>query len=696
MKKNPVSFALSLAFVFILFTNNFTRAQSPQGTSYQAIIRNGSGSLVSNRTVSLRFSIHDSVALGVVVYQEIQNPVTTAQGLVNINVGQGFAVVGSFSNINWGNKNKFLQVELDVNGGTTYTDMGTQQLMSVPYAYYANSANTAKSTTKADTSYYAANGMPSGTANGQMLYWNGNSWVSVNPGGYGQSMFFCDGIPTWGGCVPKVNTNNISPLYTTATSGGNVTADGGLSVSSRGVCWSTSINPTVGLSTKTSNGNGIGAFSSNITGLLPNTTYHLRAYATNSNGTAYGSDSTFSTLAFSMPVVNTVIGNVSYTNASSGGNVITDGGLAITAKGICWSTSANPTIALSTKTIDGSGSLSFTSNITGLANNTIYHVRAYATNSLGTAYGADSVFTTLAFVLPTITTTNIGYINLTNAVSGGSIFSDGGTTISARGICWSTNSNPTISLSSKTTDGNGIGNFSSFISRLSSNTTYYARAYATNSIGTSYGSQISFTTYNGSVAVLSSINIDTIVWSSKNLDVTTYRNGDSIPQVTNSVTWSNLTTGAWCWYNNDSATYAATYGRLYNWYAINDPRGLAPFGWHIPSNLEWDRMSKFVDATVDTTIIGSTGTTISSALKEVGTLHWLTNTGATNSTGFTALPGGYRATSGTFSNLNAHAQFWTASEYDSLNAWRRYISSNTFNRNYYFKTYGFSVRVIKD
>src|ERR1035437_4904310 len=128
-----------------------------------------------------------------------------------------------------------------------------------------------------------------------------------------------------------------------------------------------------------------------------------------------------------------------------------------------------------------------------------------------------------------------------------------------------------------------------------------------------------------------SVTICTQSWMLKNLDVSTYRNGDLIPEVTDGSAWSALTAGAWCWYNNDSATNASTYGKLYNWYAVNDPRGLAPTGWHVPSDAEWTTLS---------TCLGGNAVA-GGAMKETGTTHWTSpNTGATNSSGFTGLPGG--------------------------------------------------------
>lgn len=161
-----------------------------------------------------------------------------------------------------------------------------------------------------------------------------------------------------------------------------------------------------------------------------------------------------------------------------------------------------------------------------------------------------------------------------------------------------------------------------------------------------------------------SITICNQVWMTKNLDVDKYRNGDPIPEVQDPTEWSNLNTGAWCYYENNTAN-GIVYGKLYNWYAVNDPRGLAPEGWHVPSDGEWNTLVKCIDPLADISENStSQSSTAGGKLKESATVHWLApNTGATNSTGFTALPGGSRWSNGffTFGPSGYYGHWWSSS-----------------------------------
>jgi Protein of unknown function (DUF1566) len=198
---------------------------------------------------------------------------------------------------------------------------------------------------------------------------------------------------------PIISTTTVTAIsYTTATSGGDVTNEGGATIVSRGVCWNTSIDPTTANSTTIESG-GLGSFTSHLTQLIPNTMYYVRAYAVNSASTGYGDLFTFTTSQVEIPVLTTTeITAITQTNAVSGGNITDDKGGSVTARGVCWGKLINPTIA-NNKTIDGTGTGAFTSSITELTRNTTYYVRAYSSNSVGTAYGNEISFkTATAFI----------------------------------------------------------------------------------------------------------------------------------------------------------------------------------------------------------------------------------------------------------------------------------------------------------
>ena len=189
--------------------------------------------------------------------------------------------------------------------------------------------------------------------------------------------------------------------------------------------------------------------------------------------------------------------------------------------------------------------------------------------------------------------------------------------------------------------------------------------------------------------VYNTVTIGTQVWMKENLKVTHYRNGDIIPNDTSTALWAGLSTGARCYYNNDSATNKNVYGGLYNWYCVNDVRKLCPLYWHVPSDLEWTTLTTFLSGE---TVAGG-------KMKETGTNHWLTpNTGATNESNFTALPGGYRFSDGTFYLIGLFSNWWSSSNFDNTNVWYRYIyfSGSDVGRDVYGKNIAFSIRCLWD
>ena len=475
--------------------------------------------------------------------------------------------------------------------------------------------------------------------------------------------------------VPTLTTTAITSITsTTAVSGGNVFTYGGASITGRGFCWSTTANPTLSNSL-TSDGTGTGSYVSNLTGLLPGTTYHVRAYAANSAGTAYGSDLTFTTAAALATLTTTAITSITQLTAISGGNITSNGGGTITTSGICWATTSNPTTAGS-KTTDGTVTGSFISNLTGLTSGTLYHVRAYATNGAGTAYGNDLSFTTASATLAILTTATVTSIDLTTAVSGGNITSDGNGSITDRGACWATTASPTIS-DNKISNGAGTGSFTSNLSGLLAGTTYYVRAYATNSAGTAYGNQFSFNTKIADVDgnTYNTVTIGSQVWMAENLKTTLYNNSTAITNVTDGTAWTALLTPAYCWFNNDPAN-KTLYGALYNWFTLdaasNGGKNVCPTGWHVPTDVEFQTLESYLGmATADLGAWGSRGTNQGTQMKY--TTGWPTGENGTNTSGFSALAGGYRyGASGTFNDLGDLSYWWSSTAVgDGTTAWYR-------------------------
>lgn len=293
-------------------------------------------------------------------------------------------------------------------------------------------------------------------------------------------------------------------------------------------------------------------------------------------------------------------------------------------------------------------------------------------------------------LVPTIETKALSPKSGTTELSGGNLLSDGYSAITAQGVVWNTSSNPTIALGTKTNEGTGYASFTSLMSPLVQFTNYYTRAYATNAKGTGYGQEINF------LGGVTDVQIGNQIWMVENLDVVKYRNGDTIPQVTDPAAWAGLTTGAWCWYANLSAN-GLVYGKLYNWYAVNNTinGGLAPLGYHVPSAAEWTSLYDYLGGYA---IAG--GKMKSKGDLTTGDGLWTNpNTGATNESGFTGLPGGYlNSSSGVFSLIGNGGNWWSSSEATTINA--TYFSLNYNNVNGYTsdstKKHGYSVRLIKD
>lgn len=352
----------------------------------------------------------------------------------------------------------------------------------------------------------------------------------------------------------------------------------------------------------------ITAFSDKTVNIGKNYVYRVYSYNQAGKSISYSNETSIKIINIPPSLTTSKIVLVS-SGAQSGGDITSDGGSPITARGVVWDTKSNPTIELSTKTNDfGTGLGAFISNITGLTAKTLYYVRSYATNSAGTGYGNELTFN--AILVPKLTTTSINGITPSGAKSGGKVISDGGSAITTTGVVWSTSSNPTIELSTKTTDAIGImsqrgflpNSFQSAITGLTSSK-YYVRAYATNGIGTSYGNELSFTTVFGTVTSATGR-----IWMDRNLgatrvatsitdadsfgDLYQWGRGADGHQLRNSGTTNNLSDSD----QPDHSLFIVTSGKNYDWQfflknhlwqgveGVDNP---CPKGFRLPTDAEW-------------------------------------------------------------------------------------------------------------
>jgi hypothetical protein len=307
------------------------------------------------------------------------------------------------------------------------------------------------------------------------------------------------------GRVQTLSATSVS--FDKATLNGNVVSDGNSSILKRGFDLSENQSSFPIGSRYVDSEKSLGNYSYTLGGLKMNTTYYFRAFLeTVDGGEVYGNVINFITTSRVLPTVTT--GNPISLTATSfrcSGNVTSQGSDPIISRGICYSTSPSPTIISLVRYATGGGSGAFTCDVDQLqSGGTTYYIRAFATSAAGTSYGNQVTYVT-GSCTATITTNSVTSISSNAARSGGVISSNGGFNISSKGVVWSTSQSPTVSLSTKTNEGSGSGNFTSQLTGLSANTTYYVRAYATNSCGTSYGNQFSFqttsTVFTGTITI---------------------------------------------------------------------------------------------------------------------------------------------------------------------------------------------------
>lgn len=304
---------------------------------------------------------------------------------------------------------------------------------------------------------------------------------------YGEQISFLtiEGLPT----VKTLSSRNTTSSSTIIQC--EAIDDAGSTIVARGVCYGLSPLPAIE-GQHTTNGSGIGKWESALSGLSPNATYYIRAYATNSYGTGYGEQIIISTTEGLASVKTGTVSSVTTTSATCNGEVLSDGDRQVTERGICFGTSPYPTTT-NTHITNGSGTGKFSCALTQLAAGATYHFRAYAINSAGTSYGEDVTFTTLS-TTPSVTTLSAKNITSTSATICGAIASTGGTNITQVGFVYQSENDYQNHTIQATLSGNS---FSYDLDNLQPNTKYYFYAYAINQNGTSNGEALSFTTISG-------------------------------------------------------------------------------------------------------------------------------------------------------------------------------------------------------
>ena len=488
--------------------------------------------------------------------------------------------------------------------------------------------------------------------------------------------------------VPIPTTSAVSDIKgISATCGGTLIDEGSATVTVKGVCWSKGTNPTIE-DNKTSDGPGAGIYKSYLSDLDAATTYYVRAYAINKVGIGYGEVITFTTLG-SKPLTS-VLGasNIATTTATLNGWVNPNSLETIVSFEYGPDTDYGQSVSIFGNYVDGNLNYIVGADITGLNPGREYHFRIKAENSLGIIYSQDMTFTTdgqtpLAITLPATNVTAMS-VKLGSTVNANSFLTkvtfEYGTTISY--------GDSVIAFQSPIT-GNLPISIICDLNGLEPDNTYHYRVKAVNDVGITYGADISFTTDTALTDIEGNFynwgKIGTQDWLLENLKTTRYNDGTSIPYVEANNEWFALTTQAYCWYDNDSATNKGTYGALYNWYAVSTEK-LCPVGWHMANDEDW---TKLIDYLGGENVAGG-------PLKERTTTHWdPPNNGATNESGFTALPGGFRDYTGTYFLLGISALWssstinsnYTALDYNGV--FVRRIMNND-------KRCGYSVRCVRD
>jgi hypothetical protein len=466
---------LLLATLLLVHVQVFGQSVSsgvPNKFTYQSVVRDTSGQLVTNQSVGMRLSLQRGPQM-TNLYTETHQLTTNSNGLLTCIIGSGQPTLGMMDTIDWSGGMVYVKTEIDMSGGSNYSMVSTRELLSVPYALY--SLNSGSSTPG-----------PVGPM--------GPQGPQGPPGPSGGPA----------GAPATVRTISAEALYTTAEIQASLDASGGELVLSRGICLGQQPQPSIDQG-QASGGTSLGAYSKAVSNLNPGSLYYVRAYATTVVGTAYGQELSFQTrpLSTPMPITESATG-VSAFGAQLRGALpdTSTGGQPITARGFRWSTTSGFAAAAGQDLpVQATAGLGYSSQLTGLQASTAYYYRAYAVNALGTGYGQEVSFTTGNQPLATVQTQAASAITQRQASVSGAVTADAGSAVSDRGFCYSTQNNPTIS-NDTIRAGSGLGTFSGTLRNLTPNTIYFFRSFAVNGGGVAYGLVLSFQTPALAVAAI--------------------------------------------------------------------------------------------------------------------------------------------------------------------------------------------------
>jgi uncharacterized protein (TIGR02145 family) len=670
---------LSLLYIAILLaTNSYT-----QGVNFQGVARSANGTILASTNIGLRLSIISKNVDATPEYVETRTVATNAQGIFSVVVGDASstAVIGNFKNIAWSDGIKFLKVEMDPAAGTNFINMGTTQLQYVPYAFYSLGVD--------------ATGV--------------KGVLPVKAGGTGVS-----NLDSLKAALKITNIDTIS-LYNRINE--KLSKLDTVNLSNRINSLGTKLNNQPSLLTTLN----ISQFERDkLNNINPGSVIwctncgsngELQVFNGNSWKNLIGND----VLKAKPELDKTSISNITGHSVDVNSYILySDDGVRNQLEGgFVWNLSPSPTISNSrynqnfnlygTNKVD---SFLLSRNIKNLSKNTKYYIRSYGINQIGTTYGPENTFTTNSITSSPINPTNyLASFSLNEARFKVTIEDNGGEDILESGIEYSSTRN----FSSK--NRLNLKNIQDeyVINNLIPNQKYYIRSFAKNSVGeTIQNDTSSFIAIDLSVEQnKTNVQIGNKIWSARNLNVSTYRNGDIIPLVTDSAVWSNLTTGAYTYYNNDSVNYGYL-GKLYNWYAVNDSRGLAPTGWHIPTEDEVQQLSSYIGNNNAYKVINTTGNFYNPKFNETTINGVITqNPMPDNSTGLSILMGGGRQLFSSslpdFLFLGSSQTFlWAKSNYTNQNTNRGHMSIG-FNNVYFtpdwggwFISAGLPVRIVKD